>query len=239
MGLAARRQGRERPRAGRVRPHPRARAARLGGSIENAFRLMPSFEQMVKLGLRQPDAPLATIEQAFNPLDYLFLADRVQIGDGPVAWRPWLIDLPNNDELPAAPLDVPGRPSSMFLRSLAILRGVHRNGDLAREAERTGAGPALAELRSAHDRVHAHAGTACRPSRATTRRRCRASLSTTSRRPRMWSRACRRRRTFRTTPSGGSSQSSTSRSPTRGGWRRRMPSSPATTRSTSGSSATG
>src|SRR5262249_40084959 len=124
----------------------------------NAFRLLRDcYQRMQDLGLRAPDAPLATVDQAFDPLDYLFLADRVET-EGKLAWRPWLIDLPDNDDLPGGATHVPGS-FEMFLRSLAMLREFIASGDLAREAERSGGGPALEQLRAAHGLVHAHAQT--------------------------------------------------------------------------------
>lgn len=92
------------------------------GFYENAFRnLRDCYQELQRFGLRQPDAPLATIEQAFKPLRHVFLAEDVPRPDGQgVDWRPWVIDLPGNDDIPGTGTTVPS-PFETFRRAVAIV----------------------------------------------------------------------------------------------------------------------
>ncbi|MFT5629405.1 MAG: hypothetical protein ACI82I_001389 [Gammaproteobacteria bacterium] len=90
------------------------------GFYDNAFRNMRScYGQLNTLNLRDPDAPLGTMDKAFKPLSHLFLAENVPDGtENP--WRPWVLDLPTNDTPVGTETKVPG-PFEMFLRILQIM----------------------------------------------------------------------------------------------------------------------
>lgn len=92
------------------------------GFYDNAFSNMRKcYELLISLGLRTPQQPLATLDQAFKPLSYLLLAENVQSDAGSQnPWRPWLIDLPTNDRQPGAETHVPG-PFEMFRRIITII----------------------------------------------------------------------------------------------------------------------
>lgn len=70
------------------------------GFYENAFRLMRDcYQTLNTIGLRDPDAPLGTLEKAFKGLNHFLLADTVVQADGTTALHPWRIDFePNSDE---------------------------------------------------------------------------------------------------------------------------------------------
>ncbi|HMS94742.1 MAG TPA: NAD(P)-binding protein [Tabrizicola sp.] len=119
-----------------------------GGFYDNAFRnLRDCYEELQRLGLRMPDAPLATIDQAFKPLRHLFLSEDVPRADGNgVDWRPWLIDLPGNDQVPGTATSVP-TPFETFKRAIAILLEFISRHELDDASEETDA------LRSAGQRL--------------------------------------------------------------------------------------
>ncbi len=100
------------------------------GFYDNAFRNMRAcYDQLNTLGLRKPDAPLGTFDQAFKPLSHLFLAERVPEAGNPNPWRPWLIDLPRNDVPVGTETKVPG-PFEMFLRILRIVIEFLEKGEM-------------------------------------------------------------------------------------------------------------
>lgn len=85
------------------------------GFYENAFRNMRAcYDQLNTLGLRDPAAPLGTMDAAFKPLNHLFLSEDVD-----QEWRPWVIDLPPNKDVPGTGTKVPS-PFEMFKRMLEI-----------------------------------------------------------------------------------------------------------------------
>ncbi|MFT5945757.1 MAG: hypothetical protein ACI93B_002298, partial [Yoonia sp.] len=90
------------------------------GFYDNAFRNMRKcYDQLNTLNLRDPDAPLGTMDKAFKPLSHLFLAEKVSDGtDNP--WRPWVLDLPTNATPVGTETKVLG-PFDMFLRILQIM----------------------------------------------------------------------------------------------------------------------
>lgn len=90
------------------------------GFYDNAFRNMRlCYDQLNTLKLRDPAAPLGTMDKAFKPLSHLFLAEKVTDGsENP--WRPWVIDLPKNKTVPGTETTVPD-PFEMFLRILKIM----------------------------------------------------------------------------------------------------------------------
>ncbi len=121
-----------------------------GGFYENAFRnLRHCYGELQRLGLRKLDAPLATIEQAFQPLHHLFLSEDVPrpVGSG-VDWRPWVINLPGNDQVPGTATEVPG-PFQMFLRGVAIVL------EFIARHELDDASPETQGLRGAGERLRA------------------------------------------------------------------------------------
>jgi uncharacterized protein with NAD-binding domain and iron-sulfur cluster len=66
------------------------------GFYENAFRSMREcYAELVARGLRRPEAPLATLDEAFSGLDRFYVSERV--GD---AWRPWRFDVEPNSAVP-------------------------------------------------------------------------------------------------------------------------------------------
>ncbi len=129
------------------------------GFYQNAFRnLRACYEDMARLGLRAPDAPMATIEQAFTPLDYLCLAEDVPSPDGSqIDWRPWLIDLPDNAELPGKATTVM-TPFETFCHVLATLHEFLQRHELEDSTDPTADRPrrdhVTAKLRSAHGNLH-------------------------------------------------------------------------------------
>lgn len=92
------------------------------GFYDNAFRNMRAcYEQLVTLGLRRPEDPLGTIDKAFKPLSYLFLAEHASCDDGAEnPWRPWLINLPTNDRVPGTASSAP-TPFEMMQHILSIV----------------------------------------------------------------------------------------------------------------------
>jgi uncharacterized protein with NAD-binding domain and iron-sulfur cluster len=93
-----------------------------GGFYDNAFRnLRDCYGELQRLGLRKPEAPLGTMDKAFKPLRHLFLSEDVPKADGTgIDWRPWLIDLPGNDQIPGTATTTP-TPFEMFRRVVAIV----------------------------------------------------------------------------------------------------------------------
>lgn len=125
------------------------------GFYDNAFRnLRACYEGLNRLGLRHPDAPLGTIEAAFEPLEHLFLAEEVAIPGRRPEWRPWLVDLPRNDLVPGTATEAP-TPFGMFLALLAILRGFLADGEIPLAA--LSGSDLHGTLRAAHDDLHRHA----------------------------------------------------------------------------------
>ena len=102
------------------------------GFYQNAFRNMRAcYKQLAELGLRDPDAPLGTIDKAFKPLSHLFLAEHVAPTDAePNPWRPWVIDLPSNSEVPGEATSVPG-PFAMLVRIIEIMVTFIEKGEMA------------------------------------------------------------------------------------------------------------
>ncbi len=128
-----------------------------GGFYDNAFRLLRDcYERMNALGLRDRAAPLGTMEAAFEPLDHLFLAEHVDMGEGRLEWRPWLIDLPTDGQRPGDATSAP-TPFEMFLKLLRILVAFLEDGEFA-VGLHAGLGPERARrLRGAHRDLHDHA----------------------------------------------------------------------------------
>lgn len=141
--------GRDMANGGRIQEHGLHVWA---GFYENAFRLMRDcYQRLVAMGLRQPDAPLGTIEAAFKPLSHLLMAEYLPDGPAP-AWRPWLIDLPGNDLVPGTATSVAG-PFEMFRRMVEIAVTFMEDGELGNDV------PPVTPVRDAHAAVHAHACT--------------------------------------------------------------------------------
>jgi len=127
------------------------------GFYDNAFRNMRQcYELLVSLGLRAPDQPLATLDQAFKPLPYLFLAENTppEAGsDNP--WRPWLINMPTNDRRVGSATHVPG-PFAMLRQMIEILVTFHEGGGRSPDSE-NGLGIQLPpELLEAHRAIRDH-----------------------------------------------------------------------------------
>lgn len=130
------------------------------GFYDNAFRNMRRcYELLITLGLRSPDQPLATLDQAFKPLPYLFLAENVPAETGSAnPWRPWLINLPTNDRQPGTETHVPG-PFAMLRQMIAILVNFHEGSGLSSDGD-NGLGIHLPpQLLDGHRAIrdHAHA----------------------------------------------------------------------------------
>ncbi len=128
------------------------------GFYDNAFRNMRKcYEMLISLGLRAPDQPLATFDQAFKPLSHLFLAENIQPeagSDNP--WRPWLINLPTNDRQPGTETHVPG-PFKMLQQIIAVVV-TFLEGSLLTSGEDNGLGIHLPpELLDAHRAIRDHA----------------------------------------------------------------------------------
>jgi uncharacterized protein with NAD-binding domain and iron-sulfur cluster len=132
------------------------------GFYQNAFRsLRDCYGELARLGLRAPGAPLATIEQAFKPLNHLFLAEDVPRPDGMgVDWRPWLIDLPSNAEVPGSATTAP-TPFETFRKTLAILMEFIERDELESATPSVGPRPVrphpTPKLHAAHRRLHGYA----------------------------------------------------------------------------------
>lgn len=130
------------------------------GFYDNAFRHMRTcYEELARLGLRAPDAPLATMDAAFKPLSHLFLAERVDPDDAePGPWRPWVLDMPANDCAPGTRTTVPG-PFEMMKRVLGtMLDFLETDGADAGGADRPdalGVEPPR-HMAPAHRAIHAH-----------------------------------------------------------------------------------
>lgn len=126
------------------------------GFYDNAFRNMRDcYEQLVTLGLRQADGPLGTIDKAFKPLDHLLLSERVTVGDD-FEWRPWLIDLPKNDQVPGTATTSP-TPFDMFRQMLVTLREFLKTGQLTAATQGHLDVETFEELLQAHKKIHLHA----------------------------------------------------------------------------------
>src|SRR4029077_18053652 len=66
------------------------------GFYDNSFRVMRQcYQELVERGLRSPDAPLGTWDQAFKKHDLIYLMEHV--GDN---WLPWKFLFPRNDLVP-------------------------------------------------------------------------------------------------------------------------------------------
>ncbi|MBU3029102.1 NAD(P)-binding protein [Paracoccus marinaquae] len=106
------------------------------GFYDNAFRLMRDcYEGLVRAGLRDPGAPLGTLEKAFHGLDHFLLAEDVPQPDGSSALHPWRIDFEPNQQTPGSGGVIPS-PYTLFrmlLARLADLLGAH--GGLALTAQ--------------------------------------------------------------------------------------------------------
>lgn len=91
------------------------------GLYDNAFRLMRDcYQTLVREGLRAPDAPLATLEQAFSGLNHFLLAEDVPGPDGKPSLHPWRIDFEGNDLAPGSGSAVPS-PFELLRMLLARL----------------------------------------------------------------------------------------------------------------------
>lgn len=125
------------------------------GFYQNAFRSLRScYEDLARLGLRAADAPMATIEQAFTPLDYLCLAEDVPSADGTgTDWRPWLIDLPDNAELPGQATTVL-TPFQVFCRAVATMQEFLQRHELTDADDDRPHRGHHAKLRAAHGDLH-------------------------------------------------------------------------------------
>ena len=134
------------------------------GFYDNAFRSLGAcYRELNRLGLRDPDAPLGTIQTAFEPLEHLFLAEKVAVPGGTPEWRPWLIDLPTNDLVPGTATEAPG-PFAMALRMLQILQTFLADHELSLAAARHLGPERHGRLHGAHDALHRHAaGMGARP----------------------------------------------------------------------------
>ncbi|MEL7482169.1 MAG: NAD(P)-binding protein, partial [Pseudomonadota bacterium] len=128
------------------------------GFYENAFRNMRAcYEQLVEMGLRAPNAPLSTLDKAFKPLNHLFLAEHIDLPNTPSGWRPWLIDLPKNDQVPGTATTSP-TPFSMFVRMIQIAIEFLEKGELS-DGARKHLGPEKSdELRSGIGKLHSFVG---------------------------------------------------------------------------------
>lgn len=74
------------------------------GFYENAFRLMRDcYKAMNDTGIRKPDAPLGTVETAFQGLSHFFIAEDIPGPDGAPDLRPWRIDFETNTDVPGVP----------------------------------------------------------------------------------------------------------------------------------------
>ncbi|MDB6177127.1 NAD(P)-binding protein [Paracoccus sp. Z330] len=92
------------------------------GFYDNAFRLMRDcYETLISEKLREPDAPLATLEEAFHGLNYFFLAEDIPTPDGPASLHPWRIDFEPNDDKPGSG-DVIPSPYALFTMLLDRIR---------------------------------------------------------------------------------------------------------------------
>ena len=70
------------------------------GFYENAFRLMRDcYDQLNIMGLRDPSAPLGTLDTAFTGLNHFMLAEDIPTENG-TEWRPWRIDFEPNTDVP-------------------------------------------------------------------------------------------------------------------------------------------
>ena len=71
------------------------------GFYENGFRLMRDcYEQLALNGLRDPEAPLGTLDKAFTGLNHFLLAENVPNAKGEDEVHPWRIDFFPNSDVP-------------------------------------------------------------------------------------------------------------------------------------------
>ena len=93
------------------------------GFYENAFRLMRDcYDTMNKTGLRDPHAPLGTLDKAFKGLNHFLLADEVPQPDGSKSLHPWRIDFHPNKDVPGKGGLLP-TPFAFFQMALEAIEG--------------------------------------------------------------------------------------------------------------------
>lgn len=74
------------------------------GFYENAFRLMRDcYQTMNEKGIRDPKAPLGTVDTAFKGLSHFFIAEDIPGPDGAPSLHPWRIDFETNSNVPGVP----------------------------------------------------------------------------------------------------------------------------------------
>jgi uncharacterized protein with NAD-binding domain and iron-sulfur cluster len=109
--------GRNMDKSGRIEEHGLHVWA---GFYDNAFRAMRlCYAELARRGLRNPDAPLGTIEAAFKPLNHFFLSEEI---DGPAGsdWRPWMVTFPGNSAVPGSGGTLPS-PFAYFRKMVEFL----------------------------------------------------------------------------------------------------------------------
>ncbi|SFR04167.1 acetoacetate decarboxylase family protein [Poseidonocella sedimentorum] len=127
------------------------------GFYDNAFRNMRKcYDQLAELGLRDPDAPLGTMDKAFKPLSHLFLAERFETETSDNPWRPWVIDLPPNSKEPGSETHVPG-PFEMMRRILEIVVEFLKNGAFNSAKDPRYGFHIPHQLHDVHHAIHSHA----------------------------------------------------------------------------------